>query len=381
MEKRKAKCCGYGMFTGICWVIGLGIILGVLVGLPFKSDSGWERAQLAGLLATGIAAAYILLALVDWFVQWKALAGNPLPDDLDVSDRAVAREQLTALKGCSPLHRHVRRLLAAWGAGASGPQVAAMAGNQMLRTLVILAAETAAILVLLAGSAAFGLPPALLTIGSGLMALLVLVAIARFQLTSHLAGYIESHLLARIGNDTPAAAVGDFAQSLGKAVADSTASLAAAQAKVAEQLVKAQQEAAAQLVKAQAEAATQMAKAQSEAAAQVSKAQQEASGAAARIQSDLSAKLSSTQEQTVAQLAKAQDKVAEQLGRVTEIAASIDKIFKLQQAVDNTLKGVTVTDEFKSTLVELRRHLAESDQLLKNAAKPRAIRLVEKDSD
>ena len=73
--------------------------------------------------------------------------------------------------------------------------------------------------------------------------------------------------------------------------------------------------------------------------------------------------------------------MAEQLGRVTEIAASIDKIFKLQQAVDNTLKGVAVTDEFKSTLVELRRHLAESDQLLKNAAKPRAIRLVEKDSD
>ncbi len=359
MEKRKAKCCGYGMFTGICWIIGLGIILGVLIGLPFKSDSGWERSQLAGLLATGIAAAYILLSLVDWFVQWKALAANPLPDDLDVSDRAVAREQLAALKGGSPLHRHVRRLLAAWGAGASGPQVAAMAGNQMLRTLVILAAETAAILVLLVGSAAFGLPPALLTLGSGLMALLVLVAIARFQLTSHLAGYIESHLLARIGNDTPAAAVGDFAQSLGKAVADSTASLAAAQAKVAEQL----------------------AKAQAEAAAQVAKAQQEASGAAARIQSDLSAKLSSTQEQTVAQLAKAQDKVAEQLGRVTEIAASIDKIFKLQQAVDNTLKGVAVTDEFKSTLVELRRHLAESDQLLKNAAKPRAIRLVEKDSD
>ena len=370
MEKRKAKCCGYGMFTGICWVIGLGIILGVLVGLPFKSDSGWERAQLAGLLATGIAAAYILLALVDWFVQWKALAGNPLPDDLDVSDRAVAREQLAALKGCSPLHRHVRRLLAAWGAGASGPQVAAMAGNQMLRTLVILAAETAAILVLLVGSAAFGLPPTLLTLGSGLMALLVLVAMARFQLTSHLAGYIESHLLARIGNDTPAAAVGDFTQSLGKTVAESTASLAAAQAKVAEQLAKAQQEAAAQLVKAQTEAA-----------AQVAKAQAEATGAAAKIQSDLSAKLSSSQEQTVAQLAKAQDKVAEQLGRVTEIAASIDKIFKLQQAVDNTLKGVTVTDDFKSTLVELRRHLAESDQLLKNAAKPRSIRLVEKDSD
>jgi len=31
--------------------------------------------------------------------------------------------------------------------------------------------------------------------------------------------------------------------------------------------------------------------------------------------------------------------------------------------------------------VELKRHLAESDQLLKNAAKPRTIRLVEKDNE
>ncbi len=73
-----------------------------------------------------------------------------------ISDRAVASERMAALTGRSPLQRHIRRLLAAWGAGASGPQVATMAGNQMLRTLVILAAETVAILVLLVGSAAFG---------------------------------------------------------------------------------------------------------------------------------------------------------------------------------------------------------------------------------
>ena len=61
--------------------------------------------------------------------------------------------------------------------------------------------------------------------------------------------------------------------------------------------------------------------------------------------------------------------------------ASIDNIFNLQQAVDNTLKGVSATEEFKSTLVELKRHLAESDQLLRNAAKPRTIRLVENDNE
>lgn len=381
MENRKAKCSGYGMFTGITWVIALGVLLGILLGLRLGANRGWDASELSALLATGIGLAYIALSLVDWLVQLRALAANPLPDALDLSDRAVAGEQLAALQGCTPLHRHIRRLLAAWAAGASGPQVAAMAGNQMLRTLVILAAETFAVLVLLGAGASFGPPQVLLTLGTGLIALLVVVAIARFQLASHLAGYIESHLLARIGNDTPAAASLDFAKAVAKSVTESTAALAAAQAKFAEQLVKTQQDAAAQAAKAQADAAAQISKAQLEAAAQLAKAQADAAAQISKSQGDTSAKLSTSSQESAAQLAKAQDKVAEQLGRVTAIAASIDNIFKLQQAVDNTLKGVAVTEEFKSTLVELRRHLAESDQLLKNAAKPRTIRLVEKDNE
>ncbi|MGD9780848.1 MAG: hypothetical protein AB7V14_01705 [Kiritimatiellia bacterium] len=381
MEKRKAKCSGYGMFTGFFGVVALGIVFGVLIGIPLDADQGWDLSALAALLATGIGLAYIVLSLVDWAVQRHALASNPLPDDLDLSDRAIAAERLAALNGCTPLHRHIRRLLAAWASGASGPQVAAMAGNQSHRMLGMLAAETAAVWALLACTANFIPPQVLLTLGTGLMALLVVVAIARFQLASHFAGYIESHLLARIGNDTPAAAGLDFAQAVAKSVSDSTAALAAAQATFADHLAKTQQEAAALTAKAQADAAAQLAKAQADAAALIAKTQQETSAQVVKAQGDTSAKLASSQQEIAAQLAQAQDKVAEQLGRVTEIAASIDQIFKLQQAVDNTLKGVAVTDEFKSTLVELKRHLAESDQLLKNAAKPRTIRLVEKDNE
>jgi hypothetical protein len=370
MEKRKAKCGGYGMFTNIHWVIGLGILFGVLIGILLHANKGWDTSELAALLANGIALAYIVLSAIDWLVQIRALSSNPLPDELDLSDRAIAREQLFALKGCSPLHRHIRRLLAAWSAGASGPQIAAMAGNQMIRTLVILAAETVAVLVLLVGSAGFMAPQALLTLGTGFMALLVLVAIARFQLASHLAGYIESHLLARIGNDTPAAAGLELTQSVGKTIADSMANLAAAQTKFTELLTKSQDQASAQL-----------AKAHQEAAAQIAKTQQEASALVAKAQGDMSSKLSTTQEQTAAQLAKAQTEVATQLGRVTALASTIDNVLKLQQSVDGTLKGITVTDEFQSMLGELRRHLAESDQLLKNAAKPRSIRLVEKENE
>jgi len=359
MDKSKAKSSGYGMFTSICWVIGLGIILGVLLGIPFKAGGEWERSQLAALLASGIALSYILLSLVDWVVQWRALSANPLPYDMELSDRAIAKEQVKALKGNAPLQRHIRRLLAAWGSGASGPQVAAMEGNQMFRTMTILAAETAAILILLASSAHFGPPPALLTLGTCFMVLVVLGSIARFQLASQLAGYIESHLLARIGNDTPAAAGVEFAEAVAKSVSSSTESLAASQTEFASQLAKAQEAAATQFSKSQADAAAQIAKAQS----------------------DTATKLAAAQEQAAGQLSKSQDEIAKQLGRVTEVAGSIDNILKLQQTVDGTLKGVTATAEFKDTLIELKRHLSESDELLKNAAKPRTIRLVENDND
>ncbi|MDD2240900.1 MAG: hypothetical protein PHI93_09615 [Kiritimatiellae bacterium] len=361
MVTRKSKITGYGMVTGIYGVLGLGVLLGILIGLPLRRIDGWQGSlsELAALLAAGIGLAYILLAIVDWVLQRRALAANPLPDELDLSERAIATEQLTALQGQSLLHRHIRRLLAAWAAGASGPQVATMAGNQMQRLLGTLVAETAAILVLLGATAGFMPPQVLLTLTSGLMALLVLVAVARIQLASHLAGYIESNLLARIGNDTPAAAGLEFAQAVAASVTASTESLEKAQTSFATQLVQIQEQSTAQLTKAQADAAAQMAKAQQDASAQLAQAQQDGNR----------------------QLAKAQDTIAEQLGRVTELASSIDAILKLQQAVDGTLKGVAVTDEFKSTLTALKQHLAESDELLKAAAKPRTIRLVEKDNE
>ena len=391
MEQRKAKCSRYGMFTGILYIGILGLVFGAGLAVPFKPET-WTCSDVASVLATGIALAYVLLGAADWVLQRLALAKNPLPADLDLSDRAIARERVAALTGCSLLERHARRLLGAWGAGASGPQVAVMAANQTGRLLALLVAEAGAILVVLLAAAGFAAPGALLTLGTGLLVLVALVGLARFQLASQCEGYIEAHLLARIGNDTPAAAAADFAQAAGKAASESLAALAAAQAKFVEQLAKsqdqaaalaakAQQDATAQLAKAQAEAAAQIAKAQAEAAAQIAKSQADASAQVAKSQTDMAAQLTAALDQSSAKIGAAQTEVATQLGRVTALASSIDNVLKLQQAVDGTLKGVAVTDEFKSTLVELKRHLAESDQLLKNAAKPRTIRLVEKDNE
>ena len=403
MDKRKAKCGGYGMFTGICGIVGLGLVCGFALSIPFNPENGWTPSDLAAVGSCGMAIAFTLLSAMDWIAQNLALLKNPLPHDLDLSDRSVALERLSTLSTCTILQRHLRQLLLAWGNGASGPQIVTMAGNQMLRVLVLLVAESAAILILLFASAGFAAPGALLTLTSGLMVLIALVAIARFQLASKMSGYIESHLLSKIGNDTPAAASLDFAKAVAKSVSDSTAALAAAQTQFAAQLVQSQEKASAQLVKAQQDTAAQMAKAQldaatqlsktqqdaasqivktqQEAAALVAKTQQEATAQLTKTQTEMAAKLSSTQGESSAQLAKAQVEIATQLGRVTALASTIDNVLKLQQSVDGTLKGISAAEEFKSTLVELHRHLSESDAILKNASKPRTIRLVEKDNE
>jgi hypothetical protein len=350
MDKGKTKCRGYGMFTGILWVVGSGAGMAAAAWIPIRGSEWWagSPSDFAALLACGVGLGYVAMSALDWAVLRRALGEDPLPEGLDLSERAVAAERLAAVKGCGLLSRHVRRLLAAWAGGASGPQVATMAASQTMRTMATLVGEAAAMLALLAAVGGFGPPQALLTFSTGMMALGVLVAVGRLQLVARMAGYVESNLLACIGNDTPAAAGAEFAKTVGKSAAESTAALASAQEKVA-----------AQLAKAQADAAAQLSKMQSDAAGQVAKAQQEAA----------------------AQIAKASDKIAEQLGRIGEMAASIDGVLKVQEAVDGAIRGVAATEDFKAMLAEFKRHLATSDELLKNASKPRKIRLVEKDNE
>ena len=110
MEERKAKCGCYGMFTGIYWIIGLGLVGAALLGLRYNGGGEWTPSLLAALLATGIAIAYVGLSAVDWLAQRLALGRNPLPDDVEIADRSVARERVAVLKGCAPLTRQLRRL-------------------------------------------------------------------------------------------------------------------------------------------------------------------------------------------------------------------------------------------------------------------------------
>ena len=360
-----AKNNGCGMLLPIHFILFAGIVLGIVAKFFISMDNNSLQLWLA-CIAAGIGAAYVLASIADCVKRGLALKADPLNDGIDVRDRAVAKDLAENLAGNGPLARQARRLLAAWGAGAVGPQVSRMAASQMVRTIASLVAEaTAVFLVCIAGAAAMMCKAGAACQADGgcggccclcgvfaiLFVLIPVVSCGRIQRSTHESGYLESQLIARIGSDTPGAAAADFADKAASAMDAATAKLADSQEKAA----KAVESATAKLADAQEKALASLAAAQAKSADAIAKAHTDAA----------------------ASLAQGQAEVARQLDRVTALASSIENVLKLQQSVDGTLKGVAAADEFKSTLLELKRHLAESDTLLKNVTKPRTIRFVE----
>ena len=354
-----AKNNGCGMLLPIHFILFAGIVLGVIAKF-FVSMDGNAVSLWLSCIAAGIGVAYVLASVADCVKRGLALKADPLSDSIDVRDRAVAKDLAENLAGSGPLARQARRLLAAWGAGAVGPQVARMAASQMYRTIFTLAAEGIAVFIIcLVANKSEGIPADILSV---LAVLVPFVACARIQRATRESGYLESQLIARIGNDTPGAAAADFADKAASAMDTATAKLSDSQEKAA----KAVEAATAKLAEAQEKALSALAAAQAKSADAIAAAQSKSADAIAKSHTD-----------AAASLAQSQTEVARQLDRVTALASSIENVLKLQQSVDGTLKGVAAADEFKSTLLELKRHLAESDTLLKNVTKPRTIRFVE----
>ncbi len=77
------------------------------------------------------------------------------------------------------------------------------------------------------------------------------------------------------------------------------------------------------------------------------------------------------------QVTQASQSIAAQLEKISEVGKAIDKVLHIQETVDNTIKSVTTTEDFKNTLATLKSHLEKSDNLLREVTKPRTIRLVE----
>ncbi|MBW7908585.1 MAG: hypothetical protein H3C50_06655 [Kiritimatiellae bacterium] len=85
-------------------------------------------------------------------------------------------------------------------------------------------------------------------------------------------------------------------------------------------------------------------------------------------------------DQHAASLNQSSTAIAGQLDKIMQLEKEIQNLLHIQQAVDGSIKAVSSAEEFKATLVALRTHLDQSDALLREAAKPRTIRLVEQDS-
>lgn len=79
-------------------------------------------------------------------------------------------------------------------------------------------------------------------------------------------------------------------------------------------------------------------------------------------------------------LGKASAAIASQLDKIMQLEKDIQQLLHIQQVVDGSIKAVSSAEEFKATLIALRKHLEEADSLIREATKPRTIRLIEQEA-
>lgn len=81
------------------------------------------------------------------------------------------------------------------------------------------------------------------------------------------------------------------------------------------------------------------------------------------------------------QIEKAAAALGAQADKLLAASANLEKLIASTNAVDGALRSISGAEEFKKTLVALQTHLAESDKLVREATKPRTIRLVEQEGE
>jgi len=69
--------------------------------------------------------------------------------------------------------------------------------------------------------------------------------------------------------------------------------------------------------------------------------------------------------------------LSENLSAIGDLGKNIEKMLHIQEAIDGALDTMMKTDEFQKTIARLSDHLEKSDELLKQATRPRQIQLVE----
>ncbi|HBA83066.1 MAG TPA: hypothetical protein DCZ95_03130 [Verrucomicrobia bacterium] len=83
-----------------------------------------------------------------------------------------------------------------------------------------------------------------------------------------------------------------------------------------------------------------------------------------------------THESMEKSLSAAQD-LGNRMQEVARMAAGIEDLLHIQQAVEKSMTGLATSDEFRKTLEDLRQHLAVTDSFCNRLSKPRVITLRE----
>lgn len=98
-----------------------------------------------------------------------------------------------------------------------------------------------------------------------------------------------------------------------------------------------------------------------------------------KVESSAREQLKAVLTQHAESLNKAASAIAGQLDKIMQLEKEIQQVLHIQQMVDGSIKAVSSAEEFKATLAALRKHLEQSDSLIREATKPRTIRLVEQE--
>lgn len=422
-------------------------------------------------LCLGLVWAYLFIQWADMFYESFAFYRDPVPQDLDLGNRAAVGEHLGKLKGRQMLPIRCRHLLEAWSLGWNPRQVVELAAFQSARAARPINAGVVFATVLLLVSFQLDADPYLMYGGAVLLALTVL---ARQVLLQRLDLYLESHLLTRLPANIPQTMVtaSELADALGGSIKSAFKDhvpqperTAAAMKAAVEDVVKNVSSEVTRLEKTLADSQSQLVEKWTHAAAATTQDLKDVEKALGSVVTDLTGGLSANAEKMKAMLSghthdldkslggaasqikeglqqhgKSLDKVVGQIvgqvqtaygegagklqaalaavtgqmgkdvgawsgnlqealteqtqkltaatqalsGQLEKIAAlekDIEKVLHVQEAVDGAMKAVASSEEFKKTLEALREHLAESDNLLREASRPRTIRLVESEAE
>lgn len=372
---------------GLLPVVALGGLLGyLLAGDVFLVPSH----HLLLSFCLGLVWAYLFVQWVSLATEMFSLFTDPVPLSLELGRRDEVRDHLAKLNARQPFTLRARRLLEAWTTGWSPRQVAELALFQSRRARSPMAAGTTFVVLLVFVCYVLG---GNLWLTWGALVVLAITILARLNLCDRIDSYLEANLLTRLSANVPptAATAAELAEALGGSIKTAFQNYIPQPEKMALAIQAAVENASRtiavdieklnrSLAENQSSLADRMTQAAKESSARMSEVEKVLANAAKEMASGAwVVTLKGALTEHAEQLQGASQALADQLAKIQELEKGILKILHVQEVIDSTIKTVAATEEFRETLSALRTHIQESDNLLREVAKPKTIRLVEEE--